>query len=160
MIKTLYIVQEKDAAVPGRHGSQGAINVEAVDHTGLHQITSAEAAPCALFRYFFHQMIERFNSDCALAQVHQHSVDSQSVTPRGKGRVAAKECDFSMDQEKRFLSEVLGQREVPHHAHANCKDAPLVLIVKLCECIMIAGLGANHNIGLPTLFLDFGGVVP
>jgi hypothetical protein len=156
MIKTLYIVQEKDAAVPGRHSSQGAINVEAVDYAGLHQITSAEATASTLFRDLFNEVIERYNSECALSQVHQHSVDSESMKPRGKGRVAAKECDLSMDLKKCFLGEILGKREVSHHAHTDCKNAPLVLIVKLRECIMIAGLGTIDNIGLLALSLGFG----
>jgi hypothetical protein len=61
-----------------------------------------------------------------------------------------------MDLKKCFLGEILGKREVSHHAHTDCKNAPLVLIVKLRECIMIAGLGTIDNIGLLALSLGFG----
>ena len=89
VVKALNIVKEKNAAISGCHGSQGSINVEAVDYASLHKIASAEATASAFFRDVFHQVIERYNRQCALAQVHQDSVYRQSMEPGRKGRVAA-----------------------------------------------------------------------
>jgi hypothetical protein len=61
VVETLNIVKEKDAAISGRHRSQGSIDCEAVDYTGLHQITNAETAAGALVWDVFHQVIERYN---------------------------------------------------------------------------------------------------
>ena len=91
VVKTLNIVKEKDAAIPRRHGGQGSIDVEAVDYPGLRQITKAETASGALVWDIFHQEIEGHNRKCALAQVHQNSVDGESMEPRRKGGVAAKQ---------------------------------------------------------------------
>jgi hypothetical protein len=90
MIQSLNVVKEKDAAISGRHGSHGSINVEAIHYAGLHKIASAETATGALFWNVFHQVIERYKRKGALAQVHQDSVDDQPMEPRGKGGVASK----------------------------------------------------------------------
>lgn len=91
MIETLNIVKEKDAAIPGRHRSQSSINVETIYYARLHKIASAETTAGALFRDVFHEVIERYNRECPLAQVHQDSVDGQSMEPGRKGGVAAKQ---------------------------------------------------------------------
>jgi hypothetical protein len=91
VIKTVNIVEEKDASITGRHSSQGSIDVDAVSHAGLHQVAGAETTAGALFWDLFHQVIERYNGQCTFAQVHQNSVDGESVEPSGKGGVAAKQ---------------------------------------------------------------------
>jgi hypothetical protein len=49
------------------------------------------------------------------------------MEPGSKGGVAAKQCDSPVDLKKCFLGEIFGKGEVSDHAHANCKNAPLVL---------------------------------
>jgi hypothetical protein len=131
MIKTLNIVKKKDAAIPGRHGSQGSMNVEAVYYTGLQKITSTETTAGPLFRDVFHQVIERYNRQCALTQVHQDSVDGQSMEPSGEGGVATKQRNSPVDLEKCFLREIFGEGEIPDHAHANCENTSFVLQIEL-----------------------------
>jgi hypothetical protein len=52
------------------------------------------------------------------------------MKPGGECRVATKGCDLAVDLKKRLLHEVFGEREISHHAHANCEDPPLVLQVE------------------------------
>ena len=85
MRETLNIVKEKDAAIPRSHRGQGPIDCKAVNHSGLRQITNTKAAPGALVWNVFHQQVERNNGECVLAQVHQNSVDGESMEPRRKG---------------------------------------------------------------------------
>jgi hypothetical protein len=119
MIETLNIVEEKDAAIPWRHRGQGSIDRDAINDSGLRQIANPKTAAGALVWNVFHQQVERNNGKCVFAQVHQNSVDGEPMEPRCKCRVATKQRDPPMDLEERFLGEILSERKVSNHAHAN-----------------------------------------
>ena len=81
-----------------------------------------------------------------LAQAHQHDIDGHPVQPCREKGVASKRCDLAVQLEKGFLCEVFGQLKIVYHAHANGKNALLVLPVELGERVVVSGLGSGHKI--------------
>lgn len=130
VIETVNIVEKEDAAIAGRHRCHGSIDVEAVSHSSLHQVAGAEATAGAFFRDVFHEVIEGYNRQCAFAQVHQNSVDGESMEPRGECGVTSEHRNSPVDLEKCLLSKIFGEGEISDHAHANCEDPSLVLQVE------------------------------
>jgi hypothetical protein len=77
--------------------------------------------------------------------MHQHNIKGHSMEPSGESGFSAKSCELAVQLNKSFLHEVFGQREIVHHAHANCEDPFLMTQVKRCECIGVASLGSDQN---------------
>lgn len=79
MIETMKLMQDKDAAITGRHFGNNLINRQPIHNTCLGQIPRAKTATGPFRSGVFHEVVERDSRQGALAKVHKHDVHSHPV---------------------------------------------------------------------------------
>jgi len=82
------------------------------------------------------------------AQLHEDSVDGETVQPGTKGAVATKERQFFPRSDEGLLGQFFGARGVGRHAQAKNVDATDVSAIKPRKGGRFAGLGAANEIAV------------
>jgi hypothetical protein len=121
----LDIVQQEYCPVSRRKLGYGLLKSQALDHRD---------SPRALKRRFdkvgeiaFLARVLKLYP--ALAKVHKHLIDRQTVQPGREGRIASKTLELSEDLHEHFLRKVFGQSRVAEHPQAKRIYPPVVLLV-------------------------------
>ena len=78
------------------------------------------------------------------------------MKPGGQGRFGPEGIDLAVELKKGFLSQIFCLRYATNHAQTEGIHMLLVYRVKLRESLVVASLGAHHNVGLVVVVCGIG----
>src|SRR5580700_2713467 len=152
MLESLYFVQIKNLAASFGQLFDRTTQRDPIDCSGEIEVGDANVSfqGGGLCR---HGLIERqYRGRLAASQLHEHSVDRNTVQPSGEGRVSAERMEIAKHLQKSFLRQVLRVGYILGHLQAYGVNPLLMQLEQRCESLLITILRAKHEAAFGIVF--------
>src|SRR6266496_709172 len=128
----------KHRPISGRELGNSLVQRNAVDYR--HRIRVLSALHYLNWRFTILSRLLHPNS--ALAEMHEHLIDGETVKPGSKGRFAPKTPDFSKELNEDLLSEIFSLRHISCHPQTKGINSTIMTLVELLKSAHVS-LGSS-----------------